>query len=193
MRYGFELAQSRDNKITSVTKSNALLHSMVFWDKVFAHLIEDYPNVVANSMLVDAMAMHLILAPENFDVVVTSNLFGDILSDLGAALIGGLGFAPSANLNPDEKYPPMFEPVHGSSPGLAGRKIANPIAAIWAGSMMLDYLGEREWSRELLAAIEAVLLEGRIRTADIGGYSTTDEMGDAICENLRQRVSRKGG
>ena len=147
MEYGFNLAQKRRGRLTSVTKSNALQYSMVLWDKIFREQACRYPGVAASSVLVDAMAMYLVREPENFDVVVTSNLFGDILSDLGAALQGGLGFAPGANLDPSGKNPSMFEPIHGSSPQLAGKGIANPIATIWAGSLMLEHLGEESWSR----------------------------------------------
>jgi len=193
MRYGFELAQSRRKQVTSVTKSNALQYSMVLWDKIFSQLAGDYPDIVANSVLVDAMAMFLIRRPESFDVIVASNLFGDILSDLGAALQGGLGFAPGANLNPTREYPSMFEPIHGSSPKYAGKKVANPIATIWAGSMMLEFLGEKKWGQEVLAAIEDVLVEGQVRTRDIGGSSTTTEMGEAIRQKLQQRAETRKG
>ncbi|MGI6142394.1 MAG: tartrate dehydrogenase [bacterium] len=192
MGYGFELAQKRRGRLTSVTKSNALQYSMVLWDKIFYEQAREHPAVSSCSILVDAMAMYLVREPENFDVVVTSNLFGDILSDLGAALQGGLGFAPGANLDPTGKYPSMFEPIHGSSPKMAGKGIANPIATIWAGSMLLEHLGEVRWSKEILAAIEDVLVEGRVRTQDIGGNSTTREMGDAIRQRLRKRVEERG-
>jgi tartrate dehydrogenase/decarboxylase/D-malate dehydrogenase len=192
MEYGFNLAQKRRGRLTSVTKSNALQYSMVLWDKIFREQACRYPGVAASSVLVDAMAMYLVREPENFDVVVTSNLFGDILSDLGAALQGGLGFAPGANLDPSGKNPSMFEPIHGSSPQLAGKGIANPIATIWAGSLMLEHLGEESWSREILAAIEDVLVAGQVRTPDMGGTATTREMGDAIRQRLRERVQERG-
>lgn len=153
MHFAFEQARNRRKHVTSVTKSNALKHSMIFWDEIFEEVAKDYPDIEADRVLVDAAAMYIILEPERFDVVVTSNLFGDILTDLGAALQGGLGFAPGANLNPERKYPSMFEPIHGSAPSLAGKGIANPIAAIWSCSLMLDFLGEKIWAKKVMEAI----------------------------------------
>lgn len=184
MRYAFGLAEKRQGKLTSVTKSNALKHSMVFWDEVFAELSKQYPEVQTRKVLVDAMAMFMVLKPENFDVVVASNLFGDILTDLGSALQGGLGFAPGGNINPEKQYPSMFEPIHGSAPDIAGKGIANPIATIWAGSLMLEHLGEANAAKRLLRTIENICAEGSVKTQDMGGTNTTSEMGDAIAAKV---------
>ncbi len=184
MRYAFQLAQKRRGQLASVTKSNALKHSMVFWDKVFAELGKQYPDVQQRKVLVDAMAMYMVTNPENFDVVVASNLFGDILTDLGAGLQGGLGFVPGGNINPEKEYPSMFEPIHGSAPDIAGKGIANPIATIWAGQMLLDHLGEQTAAAKIMAAIENICREGKIKTRDMGGSNTTYEMGDAIAAKL---------
>jgi tartrate dehydrogenase/decarboxylase/D-malate dehydrogenase len=190
MRQGFQLAR-RDGrkKVTSVTKSNSMQHSQVFWDEVFASVARDFPEIVAEQVHVDAMAARMVRNPESLDVVVASNLFGDILTDLGAAFQGSLGLAPSANMNPDKQVPAFFEPVHGSAPDIHGLGIANPIAAIWAGSMMLDYLGEKEIGAQVLAAIEAVTAEGRVLTPDLGGTATTDQVADAVGEKLRAGVT----
>lgn len=183
-RYAFELAQQRSGKLTSVTKSNALKHSMVFWDKICSEVASDYPKVAVRKVLVDAMAMFMVTIPEQFDVVVASNLFGDILTDLGAGLQGGLGFAPSGNINPEKQYPSMFEPIHGSAPDIAGKGIANPLATIWAGQMMIDHLGEKQAAQRLLRAIEGICQEGLIRTKDMGGEHSTADMGDAVIRYL---------
>ena len=190
MRQGFQLAR-RDGrkKVTSVTKSNSMQHSQVFWDEVFDAVARDFPEIQAEQVHVDAMAARMVRNPESLDVVVASNLFGDILTDLGAAFQGSLGLAPSANMNPDKQVPAFFEPVHGSAPDIHGRGIANPIAAIWAGSMMLDYLSEKELSAQVLAAIEAVTAEGRTLTPDLGGTATTDQVADAVIEKLRAGVT----
>lgn len=192
MRFAFEQARLRRKHVTSITKSNALKHSMIFWDEIFEEVSKDYPDVKTDRVLVDAAAMYMVLEPERFDVVVTSNLFGDILTDLGAALQGGLGFAPGANLNPDKRYPSMFEPIHGSAPSLAGKGVANPIAAIWSSSLMLDFLGEKIWAQKIMEAIEKVLVEGKIRTPDIGGKNSTSDMGDAIIEQLIRQDKTPG-
>jgi len=186
MRYAFRQAQKRRGKLASITKSNALKHSMVFWDKVFSELAEDYPDVEPRKVLVDAMAMYMVLVPEQFDVVVASNLFGDILTDLGAGLQGGLGFSPGGNINPEKEYPSMFEPIHGSAPDIAGKGIANPIATIWAGQMMLEHLGETGAAALVMKAIEGVCREGKVKTRDMGGQNTTAEMGDAIVAKLSE-------
>ena len=167
-------------KLTSVTKSNALQYTAVFWDELFAELAKEYPDVATEKYHVDAMAAAFITRPETLDVVVASNLFADILTDLGGALQGSLGFPASANLNPEKRYPSMFEPVHGSAPDIASRGIANPIAAIWAGAMLLEHLGEAEAAGLIYGAIESVTAERRVRTPDLGGRATTAEMGDAI-------------
>ncbi|MFZ5946196.1 MAG: tartrate dehydrogenase [Bacillota bacterium] len=193
MEYGYELAKKRRGKLTSITKSNALMHSMVLWDKIFEEYKKRYPFIENSQILVDAMAMYMVNEPESFDVVVASNLFGDILTDLGAALQGGLGFAPSGNINPDKTFPSMFEPVHGSSPRDRGKNIVNPIATIWTAKLMLDHLGEEQWGQKILDAVEDVLLEGKVRTRDIGGSSSTSDMGEAIAEKLIENTVKKRG
>lgn len=186
MRYAFELARKRKKDLISVTKSNALNYSMVFWDDVFEEISKEYPDVSAKHMHVDAISGHFILHPEQIDVVVASNLFGDILTDLGAAIQGSIGMAAGGNINPEKKYPSMFEPIGGSAPDLAGKGIANPIGAIWAASMMLDFLGESESAKLIFNAIEAVTEEGKYLTPDIGGNSTTQEVGEAIRNIMRK-------
>lgn len=162
IRYAFEMANSRPKKhLTSATKSNGIIHTMPFWDERFRALAEDYPDVRTDQYHVDILTANFVLHPDWFDVVVASNLFGDILSDLGPAVAGTIGIAPSANINPEGKYPSMFEPVHGSAPDIAGKGIANPIGQIWSGAMMLDHLGELDASRAIEAAIETVLEEDR--------------------------------
>ena len=185
MRHGFELARRRRGHLTSVTKSNAQQFSMTLWDDVFAQVRTEYPDVETASLLVDAAAALMVRAPERFDVVVASNLFADILTDLGAALMGSLGLAPSANLDPDRRYPSMFEPVHGSAPDIAGRGLANPLGAIWAGAMMLDHLGERDAGARVLAAVEATTAAGTTLTPDLGGTATTAEVSRAVIARLR--------
>lgn len=186
MRYAFDLAGQRKKKLAAVTKSNALNYSMVYWDKVFREIAAEYPDVGTRLIHVDAAAMFFVRNPEMFDVVVASNLFGDILTDLGAAIQGGMGFAAGANLNPGRKYPSMFEPIHGSAPDIAGQGRANPIAAIWAAKMMLDHLGEARWADLLMRSIEAAVAEGKYLTPDIGGRNTTGEVGTAVCDKLRE-------
>ncbi len=186
IRYAFELAASRPRRrLASVTKSNAQRYAMTLWDEVFAAVAAEYPGVATERVLVDAMAARFVLKPESLDVVVASNLFADILTDLGGAVVGGLGLAPSANLNPERRYPSMFEPVHGSAPDIFGRGIANPVAMIWSGSLMLAFLGEQAAAARIEAAIKATLAAGRVRTPDLGGQATTAQMGDAIVAALR--------
>jgi tartrate dehydrogenase/decarboxylase/D-malate dehydrogenase len=181
LRYAFDLARQRPRKhLTSITKSNAQRHSMVFWDEVFRVVAKDYPDVQTNSLLVDAACLNFVLRPERFDVVVASNLFGDILTDLSAALVGGLGLAPAANLNPSRKYPSMFEPVHGSAPDIAGKGIANPLASILTAGMMLDFLHERAAAGLINRAVAHVLAERKVRTPDMGGHATTRQVGDEV-------------
>lgn len=181
LRYGFELAVRRPrHDLVSATKSNALQYSMVFWDEVFARLACEYPGVTCRQYHVDALAARFITAPESLDVVVASNLFGDILTDLGGALQGSLGIPPSANIDPSRRHPSLFEPVHGSAPDIVGKGIANPIAAIWAASMMLEHLGQPDTARLILEAIESVTEEGLVLTPDLGGRATTTELGTAI-------------
>ena len=184
-RYAFELAAKRPRRqLASATKSNALRNSMVLWDEVVAGVAKDFPQVAFSRYHVDALAARMVTKPESLDVIVASNLFGDILTDLGAAISGSLGLAPGANINPERRHPSMFEPIHGSAPDIAGRGIANPIGAIWAGAMMLDHLGEAEACRAVVAAIEAVLAEARVRTPDLGGSASTAEMAQAIRSRL---------
>jgi tartrate dehydrogenase/decarboxylase/D-malate dehydrogenase len=180
-RYAFTLAASRPRRLlASATKSNALQHSMVLWDEVVADVARDYPHVTLRRYHVDALAARMVTAPDTLDVIVASNLFGDILTDLGAAVSGSLGVAPGANLDPERRYPSMFEPIHGSAPDIAGGGIANPIGAIWAGALMLDHLGQRDAHDAILRAIEGVLSDGRVVTPDLGGTSTTGELTQAL-------------
>lgn len=182
LRYAFEQARGRSRRLAVATKSNAQRHSMVFWDEVAAGVAADYPDVVSTKYHVDALCARLITHPESVDVIVASNLFGDILTDVGAAIQGGLGFAASGNIDPTRTYPSMFEAVHGSAPDIAGRGVANPCATIWAGAMMLEFLGEGEAASAVLRALETVTGEGRVRTPDTGGQSTTEEMGAAVAD-----------
>ena len=181
LRYGFELAATRPRKaLASATKSNALTHSMVLWDEVAEVVRKDFPSVEYRKYHVDALAARMITHPQTLDVMVTSNLFGDILTDIGSAISGSLGIAPGANINPGRTYPSMFEPIHGSAPDIAGKGIANPIGAIWAGALMLDHLGHRDLHDRVLGAIERVIAGGTIRTPDLGGQATTKQMTEAI-------------
>lgn len=184
MRYSFELARTREvKKVSSVTKSNAQQYGMVLWDEVFTRVAADYPDVATESVLVDAMSAKFVLQPEDLSVVVASNLNADILSDLGSALAGSLGLAASANINPEGRFPSMFEPVHGSAPDIAGRGIANPIGQISSGALMLEHLGRHEEAVRLEAAIAEVTAAG-VRTRDIGGTAGTTEVTDAIIATL---------
>jgi tartrate dehydrogenase/decarboxylase/D-malate dehydrogenase len=184
-RYAFELARTRPRKmLASATKSNALQHAMVLWDEVVADVAKNYPDVTLRKYHVDALAARMITHPQTLDVVVASNLFGDILTDIGSAISGSLGVAPGGNINPDRTTPSMFEPIHGSAPDIAGKGIANPIAAIWAGAMMLDHLGERRAHDRILAAIERVIGDERVKTPDLGGTATTAEMTKAVAAAL---------
>jgi tartrate dehydrogenase/decarboxylase/D-malate dehydrogenase len=184
MHYAFELASASGRPLQSISKGNALNFSGVLWDRIFAEVSVLYPDVESRNLLVDAAALHLVLNPDRFGVVVASNLFGDILTDLGAALVGGLGFAASANLCPDRRFPSMFEPVHGSAPDIAGRGIANPIAALWAAGMMLSHLGYPQWESAIIEAIERVIIEGKVRTPDLGGTARTAQLTDAVLGKL---------
>ena len=181
MRYAFELAASRPaKKVTSATKSNGIIHSMPYWDERFAAMAASYPDIETDQYHIDILTARFVTSPDWFDVVVGSNLFGDILSDLGPAVAGSIGVAASANINPERDYPSMFEPVHGSAPDIFGRGIANPIAQIWSAALMLDHFGEREASAAVIGAIENVLADGGPRTPDIGGIAGTAEAGKAI-------------
>lgn len=181
MRYAFELAQKRRSHVTSATKSNGLAITMPFWDARFKEMAAQYPQVKADQYHVDILAANFVSHPDWFDVVVGSNLFGDILSDLGPACAGTIAIAPSANLNPEKDYPSMFEPVHGSAPDIAGKGVANPIGQIWAGAMMLDHLGQHEAAATVEAAIERALADG-VKTADMGGSANTRDAGAVISE-----------
>ncbi|TPI13857.1 tartrate dehydrogenase [Mesorhizobium sp. B4-1-1] len=181
LRFSFEQARTRRGKLASVTKSNAQKYSMVFWDEITRLLSAEYPDVEVTSYHIDAMAARMVMAPESLDVVVASNLFGDILTDLGAAIQGGLGFAASANINPDGTAPSMFEPVHGSAPDIAHLGIANPIAAIWSGAMMLDHLGEHDGARRIMAAIERTTAQG---VGVVPGRHKTDAITAAVLAAL---------
>jgi len=186
VRFAFELARRRNGKkrVTSVTKSNAQGFSMVLWDRAFASVAAEFPDISTESLLVDAAAMNFIRRPESFDVVVASNLFGDILSDISAIIIGSMGLAASANLDPRRRYPSMFEPVHGSAPDIAGKGVVNPLATILSAAMMLDHLGATDAARRVERAVADVLAEGRARTPDLGGKSSTVEGTDAILDKL---------
>lgn len=185
LRFAFDQARMRRGHVTSVTKSNAQRHSMVFWDEVTRAVAADYPEVAFSLMHVDAMAARMVMAPESLDVVVASNLFGDILTDLGAAIQGGLGFAASANICPDRSGPSMFEPVHGSAPDIAGKNIANPIAAIWSAAMMLDHLGEGAAAAAVMAAIEGATGQG---IGTVPGRNSTDQITRAVLAALEGRA-----
>jgi tartrate dehydrogenase/decarboxylase/D-malate dehydrogenase len=180
VRFAFELARKRRRRLASITKSNAQGFGMVLWDQTFAMVANEYPDVATESLLVDAAAMNFVRRPDTFDVVVGSNLFGDILSDLSAIVTGSIGLAPSANLDPSRRNPSMFEPVHGSAPDIAGKGIVNPLAAILSAGMMLDHLGVGAAGHAVERAVAAVLADGRVRTPDLGGSSATDEVTSAV-------------
>ena len=188
VRHAFELARRRGGKrrVTSITKSNAQGFSMVLWDRTFAEVAPEFPDIETESLLVDAAAMNFVRRPESFDVVVASNLFGDILSDLSAMITGSMGLAPSSNLNPERKFPSMFEPVHGSAPDIAGQGVVNPIAMILSAAMMLDFFGLTEAAGMVENATAAVLAEGKSLPRDLGGTASTGEVTEAILGKLRQ-------
>jgi len=182
--FAFELAQTRRGYVTSATKSNGIVHTLPFWDEVVAERAARYPDVRFDSEHIDALAAKFVLQPERFDVVVGSNLFGDILSDLAAAVAGSIGIAPSANLDPTKQFPSMFEPVHGSAPDIAGQGIANPVGAVWSAAMMLEHLGHAAAAADVLAAMEATLAEPETRTADLGGTASTTQVTKALVSHL---------
>jgi len=185
LRYAFELAQSREAKhLTSATKSNGIMHSMPYWDSRVAAMARTYLDVSVDQYHIDILTANFVRMPEHFDVVVGSNLFGDILSDLGPACTGTIAIAPSANINPDESVPSMFEPVHGSAPDIAGQGIANPIGAIWAAAMMMQHLGNQAMHDLMIEAIETVLREGKLLTRDMGGKTSMEELGRAIADAI---------
>ncbi|QGP91377.1 D-malate dehydrogenase [Neomoorella glycerini] len=198
IRYAFDLARRRAEEgiarpggprpmVTNCTKSNALNYSMVFWDEIYDAVAAEYPDVHRDKALVDALTMWLVRQPEYYDVIVGSNLFADIITDLCAAIQGGMGVAAGGNINPERAYPSMFEPIHGSAPKHKGKNKANPVATIWAGSMMLEHLGDTAAARLVMTAVEAVLAEGKCRTYDLGGRSSTTEVGEAVKKTIRAR------
>ena len=187
MRFAFQLARNRARKqLACATKSNAQRHTLTLWDEIFEEVSAEYADVATEKVLVDAMAARFVLQPESLDVVVATNLFADILTDLGGAICGSLGMAPSGNLNPERTYPSMFEPVHGSAPDIAGRGVANPIAMVWSGAMMLDFLGEDQAAELMMAAIRSLTSEGRVLPPDLGGNATTSEVSGEILAHMRQ-------
>ncbi|WP_109473026.1 tartrate dehydrogenase [Ornithinimicrobium cavernae] len=185
-RFALDLAASRAGTLASATKSNGIVHTMPFWDEVVHATAEGYPDIEVRDYHIDALSAMFVLDPGRFDVVLASNLFGDILTDLGAAIIGSIGIAPSANLNPEGEFPSMFEPVHGSAPDIAGQGVANPLGQIWAASMMLDHLGHPEAAAELVGAMEASLAAG-VKTPDLGGTATTTQVAEAVLQHLTDR------
>jgi tartrate dehydrogenase/decarboxylase / D-malate dehydrogenase len=181
LKFAFDLAARRPKKhLTSATKSNGISITMPYWDERVSEVAKSYPNVTWDKYHIDILTAHFVLHPDWFDVVVASNLFGDILSDLGPACTGTIGIAPSGNINPEGDFPSLFEPVHGSAPDIAGQGIANPIGQIWSGAMMLDHLGEKAAAADILQAIEHVLAEPRLRTRDLGGTADTEACGNAV-------------
>ncbi|XOV91595.1 MAG: tartrate dehydrogenase [Bacteroidota bacterium] len=185
MSYAFELAGKRKNRLTSATKSNGIIHTMPFWDERFEEISKKYPEIHTDKYHIDILTANFVLHPDWFDVVVGSNLFGDILSDLGPAVAGTIGIAASGNINPERAFPSMFEPVHGSAPDIAGKGIANPIGTIWAGSMMLEHLGQLEGADLIMKAIEISIKERVALTRDMGGKATTQECGNAVIDILK--------
>lgn len=182
-RYAFELAGKRNGHLTNVTKSNTLIHSMVYWDQIFEDISAEHPNVTYEKMYVDNAAASFVLRPERFDVIATTNMIGDILSDLGGALMGSLGLGPSGNINPEKNFPSMFEPIHGSAPDIAGQWIANPVSAIWSAALMMEHLGETKAAQKIEAGIYAAMQQ-RVFSADLGGTAKTKEITDAIISHL---------
>jgi tartrate dehydrogenase/decarboxylase/D-malate dehydrogenase len=184
LRFAFDLARQRKKHLTSATKSNGIIHTMPFWDECFHAFAAGYPDIRTDQYHIDILTAHFVRHPDWFDVVVGSNLFGDILSDLGPAVVGSIGIAPSANLNPEKEFPSMFEPVHGSAPDIAGKGIANPIGQIWSGAMMLRHLGVTEAADAVENAIAVILAKSSVRTPDIGGSSSTRELGESIAKQV---------
>lgn len=191
IRYAFEEARKQKKTLTSISKANALNYSMVFWDEVFEEVSKEYPDVQTYSYLVDAASLFFVLQPERFEIVVTSNLFGDILTDLGAAITGGLGLAAGANVNPERTYPSMFEPIHGSAPDISGKGLANPLAAIWSVSQMMDFFGEEEWGKRILSTMQELLNNKELLTPDLGGTSSTEQTGEEFIKLLTKASIEK--
>lgn len=186
IRYAYDLASKQKKKLTSISKGNALNYSMVYWDKKFNEIGKEYPDVQTETLLVDAASMFFVKDPRRFEIVVTSNLFGDILTDLGAAIAGGMGLAAGANLNPEKKYPSMFEPIHGSAPDIAGLNIANPMASFWSIAQLLEFFGHTVWHDRIVQSIERQLSENKYLSSDLGGTSKTIEVGDRFREILKE-------
>lgn len=186
IRYAFELAKAEGKSVTSISKGNALNYSMVYWDQIFDEVSREYPDIPTHHYLVDAASMFMVKDPKRFEVIVTSNLFGDILTDLGAAIAGGMGLAAGANLNPERKFPSMFEPIHGSAPDIAGQQKANPLATVWSAAQLLEFMGQKQWADRLIAIIEEMLVEGKVLTPDLGGTATTAQVGDEVVRKLQQ-------
>jgi tartrate dehydrogenase/decarboxylase / D-malate dehydrogenase len=184
-RYACDRAVERRGHVTSATKSNGIIHTMPFWDEVVAGVVAEFPELSFDKRLIDALAAELVLRPSDFDVIVASNLYGDILSDLAAAIVGSLGIAASANLNPERRFPSMFEPVHGSAPDIAGLGVANPIAAVWSGALMLEHLGRDHAALRIMRAVEETLADADTRTRDLGGTAATQDVVDALLVALR--------
>ncbi|GAC1682851.1 MAG: tartrate dehydrogenase [Ktedonobacteraceae bacterium] len=192
IRYAFEYARKYGRKkVTSATKSNSMQYNMVFWDDVFRQVAAEYPDIQNEQQLIDSLTARFVSRPESLDVVVASNLFGDILTDLGAAISGSMGLAPSANLNPERRYPSLFQAIHGSAPDIAGKGIANPVASIWSLQLMLDFLGEHEAAGLPIRAIEEVLATGRVLTPDLGGIANTRQLGQAIREQVQRLIHER--
>ena len=191
LRFAFDLSRTSKKHVTSATKSNGIIYTMPFWDECFHKIAAEYPDVRSDQYHIDILTAHFVRHPDWFDVVVGSNLFGDILSDLGPAVVGSIGIAPSANLNPDKEFPSMFEPVHGSAPDIAGKGIANPIGQIWSGAMMLRHLGQPRAADAVEEAISTALAKGDVRTADIGGQATTKQMGMKIADLVSETKPSK--
>lgn len=187
IRYAFETARKQNRSVTSISKANALNYSMVFWDQIFAEVSREYPDVPTHSYLVDAASMFMVKDPQRFEVVVTSNLFGDILTDLGAAIAGGMGLAAGANINPERKFPSMFEPIHGSAPDIAGQQIANPLASIWSAAQMLEFFGYDAWADKIIGVIEQMLVEKQVLTPDLDGSAKTSQVGDEAVRKLAEQ------
>jgi len=185
IRYAYDLARKEKKTLTSISKGNALNYSMVFWDQIFAEVGKDYPDVKTHTYLVDAASMFMVKDPKRFQIVVTSNLFGDILTDLGAAIAGGMGLAAGANINPEREFPSMFEPIHGSAPDIAGMQKANPLATVWSCGQMLTHLGYPQWEKRLVDIIEEMLMEKTVLTPDLGGTATTAQVGDEVVRKIR--------
>lgn len=185
LRYAFEFAERIGKPhVTSGTKSNGIYHSMPYWDERFRAIAAEHPQVAVDQDHIDILCARFVMSPERFDVVVASNLFGDILSDLGPGVTGTIGVAPSGNINPERRFPSTFEPVHGSAPDIAGRGVANPIGQIWSAAMMLDHLGEQDAAADVVRAIESVLAAGAVRTPDLGGTASTADLGKAIAAEI---------